>query len=234
MIVTGTYNGGIALWQLDEGSLSLIRVLQAPHGFAAAAAVTEIDFPSDGKLLASGGYEPQLCLWHVADGAPLHQLKPHGKYVTGITFAPDGATIASSDLAGKIRLWSVSEGALLQTLDAEKELTDLIYGTDGNQLLAAASDQSIQIWDVAPSQCVAALQTGLKHRIHMALSPNRRVLACASYHENNVQLWDVVQGRLLHTLQRHTAPIKTVAFSPDGRLLASGGDGGTVLIWGLE
>jgi WD40 repeat protein len=68
----------------------------------------------------------------------------------------------------------------------------------------------------------------------MALSPNRRVLACASYHENNVQLWDVVQGRLLHTLQRHTAPIKTVAFSPDGRLLASGGDGGTVLIWGLE
>jgi WD40 repeat protein len=65
----------------------------------------------------------------------------------------------------------------------------------------------------------------------MALSPDGRRLLTGD--DNTVKLWDVATGKMTQSWGGHSGRISCVAFSHDGRRGVSGGEDGTVRIWGL-
>ena len=49
-----------------------------------------------------------------------------------------------------------------------------------------------------------------------------------------IRLWDVASGENIATFRGHPTDIQSLAFSPDGTILASGGYGGTILLWDMK
>jgi RNA polymerase sigma factor (sigma-70 family) len=108
------------------------------------------------------------------------------------------------------------------------------------QILAAAGENYIQVWDLSTKQVARQLEQapkqpgrlGRKERRPLAFSPDGRILAAGDVN-NSISLWDVVTGRELGKLRGHHGQILSLAFAADGQTLISGSDDTTALVWDL-
>lgn len=99
----------------------LIRVFDVTSGKPAGelkghdrGSVTDLQFSSDGKLLASAGGDGTVRLWNTADldHPKLQQtLREHESLVFGVAFSPDDALLASVDWNDKVLVWDLAKGA---------------------------------------------------------------------------------------------------------------------------
>ena len=97
-------------------------------------------------------------------------------------------------------------------------------------LVALASPDAAQIWDVATGWVKTTLECHYSWFSAVALSPDESLVA-SGLKDGTIQLWDVVTGQLKATLKGPCDFIKAIAFSPDGSLLASGSEDNTVRLW---
>ena len=109
----------------------------------------------------------------------------------------------------------------------EEPINDIAYSPDG-ELLAAASDSGIWLYDTVKHQEVVSLvgHTGLVNSI--SFSPDSKKLASADS-VGAVYLWDVATGTLLWSRTEHHGRA-SVSFSPSGQTVASGG-GNWLHLW---
>src|SRR5262245_23433591 len=94
---------------IPAGVHRLDAMLQSGHSMA----VTTLDFSSDGKWLASGGYDATIILWDLASGEELRRLSGHEAPVIRVLFSSNGKRLISSDLKGGIKEWDVNSGAVI-------------------------------------------------------------------------------------------------------------------------
>jgi RNA polymerase sigma factor (sigma-70 family) len=104
------------------------------------------------------------------------------------------------------------------------------FSRDGRQLVTAADDDSVRIWDLADAREHLVLHTegGVSA---LALSPDGKVLATAS--GKTVRLWDAKTGHKLRQMSgsgglQYPGP---VAFSHDGATLAVGAHDGSIRLF---
>jgi RNA polymerase sigma factor (sigma-70 family) len=100
----GRETPSLRLWDVALGKE--VRQLEAAGGARTAA----VAFSPNGKLLASGRMDGELCLWEVITGGEIarvaaHHAQTYGTYA--VAFAPDGRTLASGGEDGVVRLWDV-------------------------------------------------------------------------------------------------------------------------------
>lgn len=100
---------------------ALIRVFDAETGKQTGelkgheqGSVTDLQFSSDGKLLASSGGDGTVRLWNTADlNKPKMEttLPEHESLVFGVAISPDDALLASVDWNDKLLVWDLAKGA---------------------------------------------------------------------------------------------------------------------------
>src|SRR5205823_10626966 len=79
-----------------------------------------------------------------------------------------------------------------------------------------------------------AMSTGTSGVGQVALSPDGRTVAAATY-DGTIQLWDLAtHRRLLPDLIGHSERVESVAFSPDGKQLASASFDKTIRLWDVR
>jgi WD40 repeat protein len=107
-VLTGCTDGLIRAFDIETGKQ--VSELKGHE----ASSVTDLQFTSDGKRLASSGGDGTVRLWNTADLSKpqLEQtLDGHGSLVFGVGFSPDDSLLASVDWADKIVVWDLKKGA---------------------------------------------------------------------------------------------------------------------------
>lgn len=154
--------------------------------------------------------------------APQIILEGHTGTVGAMAFSPNGAFLASW-AEGEMKLWDVATGRELDTLPSSP-------GDTGGELPELGK---AELWKILASG-EEVPPVGLSWlRSPPEYSLDGRIGAGGSASGGTVWLRDLASGEIFHTLQGHAKRVTCVAFSPDGHWLATGGDDGSVRLWGV-
>jgi small GTP-binding protein len=110
---TGTDDGMVAKWDLDEGRR--VAAFEGHRGSAYAVAVTP-----DGQFCVSGGRDQTVRLWAVESGQCLAILRGHVNEVNTVAITPDARRIASVGDDHSLRIWDIPEPILVRAAMSRK------------------------------------------------------------------------------------------------------------------
>lgn len=141
-------------WRYLNGRLDTSDRVLSGH----EAAVTDLAFSPDGKLLLTASVDRTLRLWDLtSDGEPL-VLGGHTAAIAKVAFDPCGTRAFSAGEDGTIRIWSAPEGAPSGVVRAGRRVFDLAVSADGKQIAAICTPfeseaairgtKLVQVWDV--------------------------------------------------------------------------------------
>ncbi len=121
----------------------------------------------------------------------------------------------------------------------------VLFTPDGKQLVSAADDKVIRVWDIETGQTVRTFRgqigDGNRGKIYaLALSSDASLLAAggrireAGEGSHPIRLYDFRTGEIVALLDGHQGAVLSLEFSPDGRFLVSGSTDDTAIIWDVE
>ncbi len=218
----------------------------SPAGKALALGANLIgaDFSPDGLLIAAvTGREsdPRLLrIWNWQTGTLASAPFRLNAEPVSLCFAPDGRAVAVHDMDGSVILIDPATGKELLRVQCQTTRVDkssypwmtgrgtIAFSRDGRTFFTWGSPV-VQAWDRATGR----ERFAVKHRKDcwaFAESPDRRILATASY-DHNLYLWDAANGKELLSPIEHPSQLLTVTFSPDGRLVATACEDGQTRVW---
>jgi WD40 repeat protein len=230
-----TGSDGLAVWDTATG-----KRLAAPGPRAKVGAAA---FSPDGRAILAGYSEAQeLRLLEAATGKDLRRFAGNPGEVEFVGFLGDGKLGVSmsqhhSPKTGtfvrekSLRLWDLATGKETRKI-GNGMMHRATISADGRRL--AAGMHELYVWDALSEREVAKLSKPPNRPLALALTPDGRRLAMASFiDKRTVRLWEILTGKETGTIPGHDAAILALGVSPDGRILATGGAEGTVGLWDL-
>lgn len=198
-----------------------------------------VEFSSDGKTVATGGYYLQaesrtkfgvLRLWDTATGKLRARIISNKRMVNSIVFSPDNTTlIGKSNRSATAQLIDVNSGKLIATLVHKHNIFSLIYSPDSSALATLSIDKEVYLWDTETGN----LEKTLEHKdqiTSITYSPDSAIIATASI-DQTVKFWDVASGKLKTTSIEYTDWITEILYSPNGKTFACASTDKTLSLW---
>jgi len=153
----------------ETGSGRCLARFQSPVG------VASLEFSSDGRLLAIGGFNAGV-IWDFAEARPVRTLTGHKDQVVCVRFSPDQKMIATTSWDATVRLWEVATGKVLAVLTGHKAgVMNGIFSPDGRTLVTGSDDRTLRFWNVATRREVASIQLDYSP-YSFAFSPDGQIL----------------------------------------------------------
>jgi len=157
--------------------------------------VCGLDYSSDGWL-ASGCNDNGVCIWDsYMSRTPLHTINEHGAAVKAIRWCPWQRNVVATGGGSadrRICLWNASNGRLLSSVDAESQVTDILWGQQDRELITAHgySRNHLSLWKHPSLVKVADLEGHTSRIVGMAQSPDGSIVCSASADES-LRFWRV-------------------------------------------
>ena len=222
--------------------------------FTHSAHVDTAEMSPDGMLLATGGRDKTVKLWHVETQQCFQTLSGHIGRILSLTFSPDGTRLVSgggdnwemrknadgttssfssgdSPVDRTAKVWEVATGENIATLENSGMVRGVAFSPDG-KCLATGTTKTVTLWCTKTWQPIATLD--IVSFESLAFSPDgSRLVTGGTWPEQRIQVWDVETRELIVELSGHKSDVESFAFSPDSRLLASGGFDGVIYLWDM-
>jgi WD40 repeat protein len=193
-------------------------------------AIDALAVSPNGKLIASGGWNPVIRLWDAATGKEVRQLGNLGQGVDCLVFTPNGKTLVSAGRDETVRLWEVATGKEIHRLP--KGGTVAALSADGKLLATGGWDKTIHLWDVPSGRKLRSFPVPHRGISSLAFSPKGRLLVSGgAYDDGTIRLWDVASGKEVRQFAGKRSDVRILRFSPDGATLVSGGNSQAVQLW---
>ena len=206
---------GIGIWIYDTTTYQEIGLLTA-H----TSEVKCLVFSPDGHILASGGEDGTILLWHRSTGAQ-KVLTKSTESVSNLAFSPDGKTIASGS-RGSIRFWDIIIGEQKQTFTGLPEnISNVSFSPDGKTIVSVTWGGGVCVSDAITGKPKRTFAVPVTDNVFsLAFSLDGETVAIGSS-DGNIYLSDLNTGTLKQKLTGHSEDVQRVVFSPDGETLAS-------------
>jgi WD40 repeat protein/Flp pilus assembly protein TadD len=213
-------------------------------------------------------------VWDVATGRPLTPPLRHGPPISppgvspptgsaariaAVAFSPDGRRIATAGFDRMARVWDAETGKEVgKPREHDGAVDHVAFNPAGRRLASAGLSASspvpgrsdaARVWDVETGNTVSPALVQPGRILHLAFSPDGRVLATSGQAPPDVRynvtvgqtqgeggetrLWDAETGRPLVPPLAHGGAVRQASFSPDGLLLVTACEDRTARVWNV-
>jgi len=220
LLATACSDSDIYVWDTEKAEQ--YAVLRGSEGEP-----MQLGFNQSGDLLASWGADETLRLWHPFTGRQLARV-PAGNFATHLQFGPDDRTLAATLSHTQIGLWEVASPRECRTFHghsaAGKGPNHLAISPDG-RLMASASGDGIQFWDIVLGKKLDLLKVGATKSV--LFEPNHKGLIVSDLfgvHRFPIKADPTLGMGVVHigpaVNLNIPSPVGQAGLSADGRFLA--------------
>lgn len=230
-VPTGKFTG-----KLSDPELVKSGVYQRP-GVADLDLVQSLAFSPDGNLLATGGYRT-IKLWRrPRDVRSLDLADVAGRSRQAVAISPDGGRLAVAN-GQEIRLVDVAGGKVVGTLAGHgEEVTGLAFAADGKQLVSAALDKSLRLWNAADGKPAATIESPAAVTALVLAGQPQQIVTGGADGVVRVWVWPAADAAPLDEPVRPARELaagkRVTALAAGAALVVSGSEDGQVIVWNL-
>jgi WD40 repeat protein len=222
-LVAGGIDGNLYSWPLAAGVPGAMTML------ATAAAITRVDFDTEGTRLLVAGADGQA---RILDGelAGVIERVSVAEQAAAVTLSSDGKSVLSTS-ANNVSIQDLSVQSVIT--GHAGAVTALLIKPDGSQLISGGVDMTVRLWNVADGVAAGTVAgpTGAVTGLSISADAVRLVASSA---DKNVYAWTLAANpnNLAADLTiEHPESVLGVAISADNVRLVSSSVDGTARAW---
>jgi WD40 repeat protein len=231
--------------QLSDLEGRPLAVLDTPVGLTGTVAVAVA--PSGDVLYTAG--EKTVVKWH-RSGKMLARFDPGPEFVSALALSPDGTRLATAGDRGPFdgpRRGAKEPPRVTRLFDPDGKQVgefpahrtrNLRFSQDGEWIVSGGTDDGMVLVHGRDGHPIARLEAGAKgddSPAHVALSPDRSLLAVASHRFKPVSLRLLdIQGRLVTRFAGAGSGVIQVALDPTGGIIVTTASDGQIRFWTLD
>lgn len=192
--------------------------------------IRDLDFSSDGQMLASVGEDRKIILWSIPEKRVLRRIDAHSAGIYSVGFSHDDSHLVTGSVDSTICQWSVSGGnQVKQTIVGHKgAVLSVSYNPDDTKILSASGDQTACLWNsdgTIVQQFVGA--SGYMNDACFNLTDDEIITAST---DKSIRIWCAGNGKETIKLDGHLGAVLRIALTGDGTLI-TGDSLGEIKIW---
>ncbi|XP_039138000.1 transcriptional corepressor LEUNIG_HOMOLOG-like isoform X1 [Dioscorea cayenensis subsp. rotundata] len=193
--------------------------------------ITDVRFRPNSTHLATSSLDRTVRLWNAAEpNFCLHTYSGHTSQVTSLDFHPKKTDLlCSSDGISEIRFWNVGQYSCSHI--SKCGAAQVRFQPRVGQLLAAAAENTVSIFDVETDRKTLTLQDHNTEVHSVCWDANGEYLASVS--QDYVKVWSIVSGECIHELSSNGNKFHSCVFHPTYTSLLVIGGYQSLALWNM-
>ncbi|MCB0712859.1 MAG: WD40 repeat domain-containing protein [Ignavibacteriae bacterium] len=231
----------------DLVNLQLLHTLQVDTG-----AVTYVSFSSDGKMIATTGWDMKARIWDVNTGKILRTITGYNGSVLLARFNPSGDLLTTTSIDRKIRIVDVLTGIPKYEFQQDDFVWTAAYSPDGKVVAVSNDNGTVVLIDLHSGTVVDELYIHPEAVRDLSYSKDGSLFISSSS-DGSAAISDSKSGEIYHIFPhfdhraldslillgpsierddaRRSKPINSACYVPENDLLVTGGFDGWIKFW---
>eukprot|EP01041_Mallomonas_annulata_P004381 gene4381-8724_t len=243
MLISGSEDQQIRIWNVLDGMFSLLTLLEGCHDVSGGGdklikvwdissgggvcihtleghvgPVTAISFrphteQEQQQQLVSASGDKNIKIWDLKSNLHESVIEGHIGAVTGLAVTYQGSRLASGSTDQNIIFWDTNTGNIISKRKNQDKITSLAFNSDNSMLAVASEDKFIRIYDVSLGTILNTFEDSKCRRISSILFSSDNSKLISATHDKNIKIWNIASGTIENVLSGHTNYVNCIHMS---------------------
>ena len=230
LLITGSYDNSIRIWELKTGQL--ISILQG-H----SKAITCLTISQDNNILISGSRDKTIRCWDIKKQKVIRTFggyfSGHLKELISLALDKDNKTLISCGADNMIKIWDFDKGKKIKEINCKSgQITSLALEQNQGYFCNSGLEKQLRIRSIETGKVIRSLR-GSSGATSLAFSNDGNFLATGEMNRH-IQIFDMASRKIIKTLTGHSDRISDLVFSNNNQKLISASWDNTIKLWDIE